>query len=264
MAIVVITGASSGIGEAAARALAERGHRLVLAARRVDRLQALAAELGARTEVVVVPTDVADRAQVEALARRAGEHFGGIDVWINNAGIAHRHPWWELSPEAIDRVIDVNLRAAIHGARAAIPWMLRQRRGHIINVASVSGLVGVSGVYSATKFGLRGHSEALRRELAPYGIHVSLVSPGFVRTEMTANNPMPMPPASVVGKVIANLIDRPRREVVVPGWYRLAVWLNAAAPWLVDRALSGRLGRLRSGSHGTAVSPAAGEDRAER
>lgn len=236
MAVVVITGASSGIGEAAARLLAARGHQLVLAARRTDRLAALAAAL-APAAVLTVPADVADPEALAAVARAAAERFGGIDVWINNAGMGEGPRWWEAEPEQIQRVIAVNLTAAILGARAALAFMLPQGRGQIINVASVAGRIGTSGVYSATKFGLAGHTEALRRELMPYGIRVSLLTPGFFRTEMTQDVPLRMPPASVAAAAIARLIDRPRRELVVPGWYRPLIWMNTLFPGLVDRLM---------------------------
>ncbi|MGE5590871.1 MAG: SDR family NAD(P)-dependent oxidoreductase [Bacillota bacterium] len=239
MAVVVITGASSGIGEAAARALAARSHKLVLAARRVDRLEALEKELSAHTEVVTVQTDVARPEDLEELARRAAERFGGIDVWINNAGVGHRLPWWDKDAEGVRHVVDVNLTGPILAVRAALPYMLPKRRGHFINVASVAGHVGTTGVYSATKFGLRGFTEALRRELLPHGIRVSLLTPGFIRTEMTRNNPFPMPSAEVAGRVIVHLVERPRREVVVPGWYRLVIsfnrWFPGVTDWVTSR-----------------------------
>ena len=237
MAVVVITGASSGIGEATARVLAEKGEQLVLAARRVERLQVLAAELSRQTEVLVVPTDVADPAAVEALADAAVRRFGTIDVWVNNAGVGHAPVWWEETPERIARVVDINLLAPMLGARAALKYMLPKRSGHIINVASVAGHIGTTGLYSGTKFGLRGHTEALRRELLPHGIHVSLISPGFIATEMTADLPMKMPPARVVGEAVRSLMARPRREVVVPGWYRLLIGFARTFPGLTDRIL---------------------------
>lgn len=246
MAVVVITGASSGIGAATARLLAAEGHTLVLAARRQDRLEALAAELGSRDRVLPVVTDVTRREDVEALASRAGEAFGRIDVWINNAGVGIPYPWWEQPPEAIVRVVETNLTGAIFGARAAIPWMIRQDGGHIINVGSMAGHVPFFSVYSATKAGLRGFTEGLRRELRPYGIHVSLVSPGFIRTEMTRGISMPgMAPPEVVARAIVRLVARPRREVVVPGWYRLFILLNGLAPGLLDRAVH-RMGVYRA------------------
>jgi len=234
LAIVVITGASSGIGEATARRLARSGHRLVLAARRAERLQALAAELAPLTEVLVVQADVSDPQSLGYLAQQAGERFGSIDVWINNAGIGDDSPWWEGSPETVTRTIATNFTAPILGAHAALKWMLPQRRGHIINIGSVAGHVAVTGVYSATKYGLRGHTHALRRELAPYGIAVSLVSPGFIRTEMTTQVKFPMPPADVVAEVIERLLRRPRREVVVPGWYRPFIAFTKLFPSLID------------------------------
>jgi len=241
MSVVVITGASSGIGEATARVLAEKGHKLVLAARRIDRLEALERELSPRTEVLTVRADVARPEDVEGLARLAAERFGGIDVWINNAGVGHSLPWWEEETQALRRVVDVNLTGPILATKAVLPYMLPKRRGHIINVASVAGHVGTTGVYSATKFGLRGHTEALRRELLPYGIRVSLVTPGFIRTELTKGNPMRMPSAEVAGRVIARLVERPRREVVVPGWYRVVIsfnhWFPALTDWITSRFL---------------------------
>lgn len=249
MAVVVITGASSGIGEAAARLLAARGHRLVLGARRLDRLHALAAELSGQTDVLILSTDVSQWQDLETLASRAVERFGRLDVWISNAGVGLQPPWWEEGAEAIQHVIDTNLTGAILGARAALPQMIRQGRGHLINIGSVAGWVGVSGVYSATKFGLRGHTESLRREAGRYGVRVSLVTPGFIRTEMTAAIRFPMPGPETVARVIARLIERPRREVVVPGWYRLLIGLNRLSPGLIDRLFFlspyGRLDRRR-------------------
>lgn len=237
MAVVVITGASSGLGEATAKVLAEKGHKLVLAARRVERLQSLATQLLNLTEVMVVPTDVADPAALEALADAAFQRFGRIDVWVNNAGVGDAPTWWQDSPESIARVVDINLLAPILGARAALKYMLPQHSGHIINVASVAGHIGTTGIYSATKFGLRGHTDAARRELLPLGIHVSLISPGFVASEMTEGVPMKMPPARIVGEAVLRLINRPRREVVVPGWYRLLISFARTCPGLTDRII---------------------------
>jgi short-subunit dehydrogenase len=242
MAVVVITGASSGLGEATARVLAGEGHTLVLAARRADRLEALAArlteELAGHAEILVVPTDVADPDQVEGLIQRALERFGRIDVWVNNAGVGPASPWWEASRAEVERVIGVNFTAPLLADRALIPVLIAQGSGHIINVASVAGHIGTTGLYSATKFGVRGHTEALRRELKRYGIHVSIVSPGFVDSEMTRRHGRKLPPARIVGEAIARLIRRPRREVVVPGWYRVLIWVSRLSAALTDRVLS--------------------------
>jgi short-subunit dehydrogenase len=240
VAVVVITGASSGIGEATARELAAQGHKLVLAARRADRLEALAGELTGRCEVLTVQADMGVAEQVEALARQTVERFGAIDVWINNAGLGPQKPWLQADPADLKQVVDVNLTAPILAARAVVPYMKAQGRGHFINVASVAGHIGTWGVYSATKFGLRGFSEALRRELMPYGIKVSVVSPGFIATEMTKHRKIKMPGPEVVARAIARVVRRPRRELVVPGSYRFLIWLNAHFPWLVDQVQKGK------------------------
>lgn len=237
MAVVVITGASSGIGAATARVLAKAGHSLVLAARRTERLEQLAGELSG-SPVCVVPTDVTIPEQVSKLADLAVERFGRIDVWINNAGVGHPEPWWEADAESLAHVAAVNLNAVWLGSQAALRYMLPQERGQIINVASVAGHIGTTAIYSATKFGVVGFSEALRRELRHKHVQVCIVSPGFVKTEMTANVRFPMPPPETVGRAIARLIRHSRREIIVPRWYRLLIILNIVAPGLVDRILS--------------------------
>lgn len=237
MAVIVITGASSGIGEAAARLLAREGHSLVLAARRVERLERLEQELSKSTQVLCVRTDVIDPASIEQLAQKAVDRFGQIDVWINNAGVGQVTRWWERPVEEIRYTIDINLMGAILGARAALRHMLPRGKGHIINIASVAGHVASASLYSASKFGLRGHSEALRREMLSRGIDVSIVSPGFIETEMTASRGFKMPPADLIARVVSNVIRRPRREVVSPGWYRPLIWLARIWPGAADYVL---------------------------
>lgn len=226
MKIIVLTGASSGIGEATARQLAAEGHTLVLVARRIERLQALAQSLG--PNVHPYAADLTDPTAVQALADWTGERFGRIDVWINNAGMGGPMPWWKRGLEPIQRVTNLNLVTPMASVTAALPYM--QRGSLFINIASVAGHVGSAGLYSATKFGLRGLSESLRRELRPLGIRVSILSPGFVRTEMTEDVKFPMPGPDVIARAISRLVRRPRREVVVPGWYRLLIWLDRLAP----------------------------------
>ncbi len=183
--VVVITGASSGLGEAAARLLAEHGAKLVLGARRLDRLQALARELGLG-EDAVVKTDVTDRAQVSALVERAVKLHGRIDVIVNNAGTMP-HSRLELGRvDDWDRMIDVNIKGVLYGIAAALPHMKAQQGGHIINVSSVAGhKVGPGGaVYAATKHAVRVISEGLRQEVARYNIRTTIISPGAVATEL--------------------------------------------------------------------------------
>jgi NAD(P)-dependent dehydrogenase (short-subunit alcohol dehydrogenase family) len=245
MAVVVITGASSGIGEAAAKALAARGHSLVVAARRTDRLKQLVQETDAADRILIVPADVSEPAALKALADAAGQRFGHIDVWINNAGVSYpdKLPWWELDAARIENIVRVNFLAPILSVGAALPWLKKGKDPQIINIGSVSGFVAVKGIYSATKFGIRGLTEAMRRELAREGISASMVSPGYVRTELTANRDAAskMPGPEVVVKQIVNLVEHgPRRNVVVPGFYRVPIWLNTLLPGLVDFALARR------------------------
>ena len=185
--VVVITGASSGMGAAAARHLAAQGATVVLGARRVDRLQALAREItAAGGKALVVETDVTDRGQMRRLVDAAVGAYGRIDVLVNNAGIMPLSPMDRLKVEEWDRMIDVNLKGVLYGIAAALPHMTAQKSGHIINVSSVAGhkVFGGSAVYSATKFGVRALSEGLRMEVKPYNIRTTIICPGAVKTEL--------------------------------------------------------------------------------
>jgi NADP-dependent 3-hydroxy acid dehydrogenase YdfG len=185
--VVVITGASSGMGEAAARHLSAQGATVVLGARRVKRLEALAGEItGAGGKALAVATDVTNRRQVQRLVDAAVETYGRIDVLVNNAGIMPLSPLERLKVEEWDRMIDVNLRGMLYGIAAALPHMTAQKSGHIINLSSVAGhkVFGGSAVYSATKFGARALSEGLRMEVKPYNIRTTIICPGAVKTEL--------------------------------------------------------------------------------
>src|SRR5215218_499840 len=185
--VIVITGASSGMGEAAARHLAAQGASVVLGARRIERLQALVGEIAATGgRALAVETDVTDHGQVQRLVDAAVKAYGRIDVLINNAGIMPLSPLERLKVDEWDRMIDVNLRGVLYGIAAALPYMKEQKSGHIINLSSVAGhkLFGGSAVYSATKFGVRALSEGLRQEVKPYNIRTTIISPGAVKTEL--------------------------------------------------------------------------------
>jgi NADP-dependent 3-hydroxy acid dehydrogenase YdfG len=183
--VVVITGASSGLGEATARHLAAAGARLVLGARRLDRLQALADELGLRADAVV-QTDVTDCKQVKALVDRAVATHGRLDVILNNAGLMPHSPLERGKVDDWDRMIDVNLKGVLYGIATALPHMTRQNSGHIINVSSVAGhkVRPGSAVYAATKTAVRVISEGLRQEVKPYNIRTTVISPGAVASEL--------------------------------------------------------------------------------
>lgn len=185
--IVVITGASSGLGEATARLLATQGASVVLGARRVDRLQSLADELnGSGGKALAVTTDVTDYEQVRRLVDAAVQSYGRIDVMINNAGLMPRAPLERLKIDEWNRTIDVNIKGVLYGIAAALPYMQAQKAGHIINVSSVAGhKVGPeNAVYAASKHAVRVISEGLRQEVKPYNIRTTVISPGAVATEL--------------------------------------------------------------------------------
>jgi len=186
--VVVITGASSGLGESAARLLAARGAKVVLGARRKDRIDALVKDITARGAAAIgFATDVTKRSDVEALVKGALDKYGRVDVIVNNAGIASIAPMEALKVEEWDQMIDVNIKGLLYGVAAALPIMQEQKQGHIINIASVVGFkVFAPGgaVYSATKFAVRAVTEGLRLELKAYNIRTTMISPGAVATEL--------------------------------------------------------------------------------
>ncbi len=185
--VVVITGASSGLGEATARLLAAQGARVVLGARRVERIQALADELtNSGGKALAVATDVTDRDEVKALVDAAVQTYGRIDVLINNAGLMPHSPLERLKVDEWDQMIDVHIKGVLYGIAAALPYMQEQQAGHIINVASVAGHKVRPGgvVYAATKHAVRALSEGLRMEVKPYHIRTTVISPGAVATEL--------------------------------------------------------------------------------
>lgn len=185
--VVIITGASSGLGEATARLLAAQGARLALGARRSARIEALAEELrSSGSQAIAVTTDVTNAAQVQALVDMAVQTFGRIDVMLNNAGVMPHSPLERRKIADWDRMIDVNLKGVLYGIAAALPAMQAQKSGHIINVSSVAGhkVRPGSAVYAATKTAVRVISEGLRQEVKPYNIRTTVISPGAVATEL--------------------------------------------------------------------------------
>lgn len=250
--VAIITGASSGIGEATARLLSQKGYRVVLAARRLDRLEALAEELrNAGGEALAVETDVAHLYDLQNLVQETLREFGEINVLFNNAGIGCID-WLERLDlvDDIDAQIQINLTAVIQLTRLVLPHMLARRSGHLINMSSVAGLLPVPtySVYSASKFGLRGFTEALRRELKPSGIHVSGLYPGGVNTafrEKSGRAPrsrLRTPDflrlsAEDVAEAVWSLIRRPRRALVMPWPMRVAAAINGLFPGLVERVI---------------------------
>jgi short-subunit dehydrogenase len=233
--VAIVTGASSGIGAATARELARRGAVVVLAARRADALEAQAEairESGGRA--VAIPTDVTDGKQLSRLVDRTATTFGRIDVLVNNAGANWSRPLASTEPEDVVALLEVNLVGAMLVTRAVLPGMLERGHGAVISIGSLSGRVAMEPVYSASKYGLRGFSLALRRQLAGSGVSVSLVSPGNVRTAMTAHVDTRLPGPELVARTVAELVTHPRREVVIPGRHYAIAWLEQALPRMAD------------------------------
>jgi NADP-dependent 3-hydroxy acid dehydrogenase YdfG len=223
--VVVITGASSGIGESTAKLLAEQGAKVVLGARRSSRINEVVREISAAGgKAVGFTTDVTKRAEVEALIQGAVDGFGRIDVLLNNAGIMPIAPIEALKVDEWDRQIDVNIKGLLYGVAAALPHMQKQKNGHIINIASVFGIKmfapgGV--VYCSTKAAVRALTEGLRMELHSQNIRCTMISPGAIATELSESSSdeatrknlrefMKMAiPASTIARGIAYAIEQP-------------------------------------------------------
>ncbi len=249
--VVVVTGASSGIGEATAREFAREGARVILAARRVDRLEALAQEInsmGTGAEALVVQADLSKLENIKSLITKTLDKYGRIDVLVNNAGFG-RLDWLEnLDPaKDIQGQFDVNVLGVIQTTRQALPVMIKQRSGHIINMCSMAGLVATPTytIYAACKHAVHGFSEALRREVKPWGIDVSMIYPGGVTTEFGqhagikrktgATTPrFLLLTAEQVGQAVVQLVRSPRAMRIIPWLWSFSVWLNRNFNGLVD------------------------------
>lgn len=208
--VVVITGASSGLGEAAARLLSAQGASVVLGARRADRIQALADELTASGgKALAVPTDVIHCDQVKRLVDNAVQTFGRIDVMLNNAGLMPQSLLENLKIDEWERMIDVNIKGVLYGIAAALPYMMRQKAGQIINVSSVAGhkVSPGSAVYAATKHAELALTEGLRQEVKPYNLRTTVISPGAVATEL---------PYSVTDPTAAERVHKFYADVAIP------------------------------------------------
>jgi NAD(P)-dependent dehydrogenase (short-subunit alcohol dehydrogenase family) len=238
--VVIVTGASSGIGASTAHLLASRGASLILAARRADMLALAEHEITSQGgKARAIPTDVTADADLERLVQAALSTFGRLDVLVNNAGVGGGHSI--LADTAVmDRAISVNLIAPAHLMRAAIPIMLRQGGGAIVNIGSIAGEIGVGAMYSASKFGLRGLTDAVRREFMGKGIHVTLIEPGYIRTPMTAQRKQKMPGPEIVAQAVLRALERPRRKMVVPLYYRVPLLLASLFPGTTDRLINRR------------------------
>ncbi len=248
--VVLITGASSGFGEDAALLFAKEGCKVVLAARRIDRLQSLAAkiqDLGG--EAIAIPVDIIDSVEVENMVKTTLDLYGQIDILFNNAGIG-RVEWFENHSRErdINMLVQVNLTALMQVTREVLPHMLARGEGHIINMVSAAGFLASPLItsYAASKHGARAFTDALRREVAPLGIKVSGIYPGPASTEFGShvgkNDAYHSVSSAIkfhmtsnyVARRVLDVANRPRRSLIIPWWYRIVITFDMLFPVVVD------------------------------
>ena len=233
--IAVVVGASGSIGSATTRALSARGATVVLAALPDAALTALADEIrSGGGQVLAVPTDITARADIDRLVATTLESFGRIDILANIAGVGSSPSLCDTDDETLRTVVEINLLGAARLMHAVLPAMKAQHSGAIVNVGSVAGEAGVMGIYSGSKFGLRGLSDSVRREVRSFGIGVSLIEPGFVRSPMNPAHGDRLPGPEIVADAVLAAIARPRRVSIVPWTYRIPILLVKLFPGLTD------------------------------
>jgi NADP-dependent 3-hydroxy acid dehydrogenase YdfG len=247
--VIIITGASSGIGEATALRFAAQGCRVVLAARRLDRIKTLAEKIqDSGGETLAVQTDVSQPDSLFNLVKTTVNQWGQIDLLFNNAGFGRLKFLEELDPVSdIEAQLRVNLWGVIHLTRLVLPYMIERRRGHIINMASIAGLVAMPtySIYAASKFAVRGFTDALRREVAMSGIRVSGIYPGSVETEFKMHSGTRRKTgihtprfltlsADDVAREIIKVAYHPRRMVVIPRIMLPTIWFSSYFPGITD------------------------------
>ncbi len=251
--VAIVTGASSGIGAAVAKALARRGYLVALAARREHRLEQVAHACRAvGGEGLVIATDVARREQVERLVEAVDQRCGRIDVLVNNAGVGHTASVHETDPETMRRVFEVNYFGLFHGCRAVAGRMIARGQGHIFNVSSVLGRRGspMHGAYCASKFAIIGLSDSMRVELLPHGVHVTAVCPATTDTEFfdDADEP-PDDPRTLIGRFrrrmdpaivarrMVRRIGRHTPQLTFSAGGKIMAYTSALAPGIYDRLM---------------------------
>jgi uncharacterized protein len=251
--VVLITGASSGIGRCLAIDFAKLGAAVIGCGRSKERLDETLNEIRPlSSSSMMIPCDVGDRVQARSMVNKVLEDFGRVDILINNAGIGMRQPFVETPIETVEEINRINYLGMVYCTHVVLPAMIARRSGHIVNISSVAGIVGFVNIaaYSASKFAMNGFSESLYHELKPYGVHVSVICPGPVRTEFNrgfADNP-PKSPSSLmvepefISRVVLKAIEAKKFEVVTPRSLALVCWIKQLLPGLV-RAASYRVFR---------------------
>ena len=248
--VVLITGASSGFGEETAMLFAMAGCKVVLAARRLDRLQNLAAKIQSMGgEAIAIPVDIINDADIDNMVQTTLDLYDHIDILFNNAGIG-RVDWFEnhTLERDINTLMQVNLIALMQVTRLVLPHMLKRGEGHIINMVSVAGLIATPLItsYAASKHGARAFTDALRREVAPLGIKVSGIYPGPAATEFgqhigtneayssVRKNLKARLSSEYVARRVLDVAKRPRRSLIIPWWFRILTTFDMFFPVVVD------------------------------
>lgn len=248
--IVVITGASSGIGEQAAEEFAKLHANVILVSRNEEQLQKIATKLSKyQTKPFAYACDVSDKAQVNKMGKYIIEKFGTIDVLVNNAGFGIYNTVEKIKIEEMESQMATNFFGMMYCIKAFLPKMLEQQSGHIVNVASVAGSIGIPGMasYCASKFAILGFSESLFHELKGTGVGITVVSPIMVRTNFFSHESFGKMPrysaTSLDSKTVANAIVKaassPRLEIVVPQFVRFVIWLKQTLPYLINPIVGG-------------------------
>lgn len=247
--VILITGASSGFGEDAARQFASEGCKVVLAARRLEKLQELAADIqSSGGEAIAIPVDLNEPAEIQVMVQTAIDLYERIDILFNNAGFGSLDWFENFDPQRdVATLIRVNLIGTMLVTRAVLPDMIERGSGHIINMCSVAGLIAspLISTYSASKYGLRAFTDSLRREVAPLGIKVSGIYPGPAGTEFgshleknkirdTINRFDVRMTSSYVARRVVDVARHPRRSLVIPWWFNIILTFDTLFPIVVD------------------------------
>jgi len=250
--VVVITGASSGIGEATAEKFAKKGANLVLVARRKEKLEQVEKNLSQYSvKTLICVCDVSDKEQVKQMSEKVIDTFSKIDILVNNAGFVIYGKVEELSIEDIESQMETNYFGTIYCTKSFLPYLLKQNSGHIVNVASVAGSFGVPGIasYCATKFAMLGFSEGLHHELHGTNVGVTVVSPIMVRTSLFDHPSFKnftkfatgiSLNSETVAKAIIKASNSSRLEIVVPSFVRIGIWFKQTFPFLINPLIGNR------------------------